>query len=47
MAKKPQYTLKVIPIGNSLGIILPKKNYEFRDLEKGQWVKIQLKGVLR
>lgn len=47
MAKQQTYTLKVIRIGNSLGVILPKKDYQFRDLEKDDWVKIQLEGVLR
>lgn len=47
MAKQPQYTLKVIRIGNSLGVILPKKDYQFRDLEKDDWIKIQLNEVLR
>lgn len=47
MAKKDERIVKVIRIGNSIGVILPKKEYEFRDLEPGDWVKIEYKGAVR
>ena len=34
---------KVIKIGNSNGVILPKSEYEFHDLNPGDWVEIKIK----
>lgn len=46
--KDSEYILKVIQVGNSIGIILPKKDFNFRDLTPYQdWVKVEFKGVLR
>lgn len=47
MAKKDEKILRVVRIGNSIGVILPKKEYEFRDIEPKDWVKIEFKGVVR
>lgn len=48
MSKKNEYTLKIIKVGNSIGVILPKKDYQFRDVEPGRdWVKIQINEVVR
>ena len=48
MSKKNEYILKVIKVGNSIGVILPKKDYQFRDVDPGRdWVKIEFKEVIR
>ena len=48
MGKNNEHTLKVIRVGNSIGVILPKKEFEFRDLEPYRdWVKITIKEVVR
>lgn len=36
---------KIIKIGNSVGIILPKNDFHCKDLEKGDWLEIQFKKV--
>ena len=36
---------KIIKIGNSLGVTLPKKGYSFRDLEAGDWIEITIKKM--
>ena len=46
--KNKEMTLKVIQIGNSIGVILPKKDYEFRDAKPYvDWVKLEFKGFVR
>ena len=48
MTKKKEYTLKVIKVGNSIAVLLPKKDYEFKDVEPYKtWLKIQVNEVLQ
>ena len=48
MPKKNEYTLKVIKVGNSIGVILPKKAFDFKDIEPYRdWMKIQINEVVR
>ena len=47
MAKKDEYTIKCRKVGNSIAIILPKRDYIFRDLEPGDWIKVEFKGIVR
>lgn len=34
---------KIVKIGNSQGVILPRTDYEFKDLEVGEWIEITVK----
>jgi antitoxin component of MazEF toxin-antitoxin module len=34
-----KHILRIIKIGNSIGVILPRKTYEFKDLEVGDWIE--------
>lgn len=43
--KKPVVIRKVIKLGGSYAVTLPKKEYAFRDLEAGQWLKITVEVV--
>lgn len=47
MTKKDEYTIKCRKVGNSIAIILPKRDYIFRDLEPGDWIKVEFKGIVR
>lgn len=43
-----KYTLKVIRVGNSIGVILPKKEFDCKDLEPYvDWVKVTIEPVRR
>lgn len=46
MTTPKKHIVKVIKVGNSIGILLPKSNYDFKDLVPYQdWVKITLEKV--
>ena len=48
MPKKREFTVKVIKVGNSIGVLLPKKDIEFKDIEPYKdWLKIQINEVIR
>lgn len=40
-----KYNLRIIKIGNSMGVILPKKEYEFRDVKPGDWLELQMRCI--
>lgn len=43
--KKPVVYRQVIKLGGSFAVTLPKKEYAFKDLEAGQWLKITVEVV--
>lgn len=43
--KRPVMIRKVIKLGGSFAVTLPKKEYAFKDIEAGQWLKITVEVV--
>jgi len=47
MTKTTKLKRKIIPIGSSLGIIIPQKNVFYIDVKKGDEVEVIMKKIKR
>ena len=43
--KKPVVIRQVFKLGGSFAVTIPKKEYAFKDLEKGDWLKITVEVI--